>query len=408
MPSPGRGRVPARSLLSLCLSSLLCCGCGAAAWSAGPDRCPRSSPFTAADDVLAGTPCTYAAVWHGAEYLFDFRPACLASGDYATALNGDGREHQYFSNVCANVSSAHGCFPASPDPGAPWLGRVTMFSSRSPEPPCNGSSPECVDPSTGRAVCCTRPCAVLGLGAPAWALADASDPWRGGVVGRYAAQRTPSGGAWQSCGSDESTVYEWFRLVVEMECDFGAATTALRSVQQVSGEARVPGSPSAQRVCDIVMTYSSPTGCALARLSWGWLFLCVLMVVLLLYVGFGSMLKFLCTGRFDFLHRACWDRRFLEVRVGNRLLRKWACEGDARNCPSPACADCSPAFCCLFWLGAWTCLPPPFPTSEAPLPAPTRASPTSLLAQPSKQLSSEGLGAASPAAAILRRPRRPQ
>ena len=49
-------------------------------------------------------------------------------------------------------------------------------------PPCNTSSPECIDPHTGSRVCCTAPCEVLGTGIPQWAPVDQRDVGGGGIV----------------------------------------------------------------------------------------------------------------------------------------------------------------------------------------------------------------------------------
>ncbi len=83
-------------------------------------------------------------------YTFDFRELCSLT-DFVTV---DSLGRDYYARVCGNASRA--CLQQGGGGGPFDIGvAVQMWG----EPP-SCSPPGCVDPVTGRAVCCTAPCVV--------------------------------------------------------------------------------------------------------------------------------------------------------------------------------------------------------------------------------------------------------
>jgi hypothetical protein len=142
-------------------------------------------------------------------------------------------------------------------------------------------------------------------------------------------------------------------LVVEIECAYGAPRTTLTGVTQEGKEVYVDG-VGRTRVCDVVVQFDSPSGCALSQLSWGWLFIALLLSIMLLYLVLGTFLTFANTGILQYPNERWWRTRFGEARVGRRVLRR-ACR--KRRCILIDPSDCMrPAFCCELVCGAWSCL----------------------------------------------------
>lgn len=171
----------------------------------------------------------------GTSKSYDLSSMCTGT-DYSFAV----KDFKYVANVCGNTVAD--CLPSSYTAEDNTGVAIQYFGST---PSC--STPQCKNPSTGTAVCCTAECHVLGTGAPTWSYLDASNP-SGGVTATFTpvAVNMKDDPFW--CPAEASGSMEPRSVTYNIFCATKAALTGVEA-------------PKMDNYCTVHMNFTSPSVC---------------------------------------------------------------------------------------------------------------------------------------------------
>ncbi len=184
-------------------------------------------------------------------------PACcisafheLASALFCSSLNvpsgyafNDGLGHVYNANICGYSSQM--CLPS-------WSTTVQFGSavrSWGDVPACNATYPACVNPMTGKAVCCSADCEVLGTGSPVFSLLNATKPEAGLNVSFMPVAHSESDPFWCPWNPTIGAQYPW-SVQYSIQCD-----------ESVTGAVPLLALENKTMSCDFLLTFASKLAC---------------------------------------------------------------------------------------------------------------------------------------------------
>lgn len=200
------------------------------------------SAVSAQDQCFERYQCTFHHDVNGQEYSWDMHQLCRGPGNEYSYI--DPLNHSYSFNICGMTSTI--CAPSYPMYDSHGVAVQTWTSA----PACDPQNPGCTDWNTGKPVCCTGQCAVLGTEFFTFNLIDPSNPLTGGVslvhVGMPPDDADPT-----NCPVNPATGLARERqLTMNIYCDQGGSATSLTVI-----------GASEPSVCSYVLELKSGAAC---------------------------------------------------------------------------------------------------------------------------------------------------